>query len=139
MKYELRVASRIENIEKINDFVNEKLDQIKCPMKIKMQINIAIDEIFGNIAYYAYSPKVGQATIQMEINQNPLSVILTFIDSGIPFNPLQKESPDIKLSVEDRKIGGLGIHIVKKSMDKLSYQYKDNKNILTISKIINFD
>lgn len=139
MKYELRVASCIENIEMVNDFVNEKLEEINCPMKTMMQINIAIDEIFGNIAHYAYYPKVGQATIQMEIDQNPLSVNLTFIDSGVPFNPLLKESPNTKLSVEDRKVGGLGIYIVKKSMDKLSYQYKDKKNILTISKRIEID
>lgn len=136
MIYELTVDSQLESLNTVTEFVNEKLEMINCPIKVMMQIDVAIDELFGNIAHYAYYPEIGQVTVQIEIQENPMNVDITFIDSGTPFNPLLKETPNINLSVEERKIGGLGIHIVKKSMDNLYYQYKNGQNILTISKKI---
>ncbi len=133
---ELHIEATIENIEAVTDFVNRQLEALDCPMKAQMQIDIAIDELFGNIAHYAYSPEVGKATVRVEVAEDPLSVIVTFIDNGVPYDPLKKADPDITLSAEDREIGGLGIFMVKKSMDDVHYEYKDGQNILTIKKHI---
>ena len=131
---ELTVEAKIENIEAVTDFVNEQLEALDCPMKAQMQIAIAIDELFGNIAHYAYNPEIGQATVRVEVVEEPLSVVITFIDNGVPYDPLAKADPDTTLSAEERDIGGLGIYMVKKSMDDVTYEYKDGKNILKIKK-----
>jgi anti-sigma regulatory factor (Ser/Thr protein kinase) len=131
---ELNITATIENIETVTAFVNEQLEAYDCPMKAQMQIDIAIDELFGNIAHYAYNPEVGNATVRVEVVEDPLAVIITFIDNGIPYDPLAKEDPNIKLSAEERQIGGLGIYMVKKTMDDITYEYKDGKNILSIKK-----
>ena len=131
---ELTIAATVENIDVVTDFVNEQLEAVDCPMKVQMQIDIAIDELFGNIAHYAYTPNVGDATVRVEVNEEPLSVVITFMDKGVPYDPLAKEDPDVTLSAEERKIGGLGIYMVKKSMDDVTYEYKDGQNILAIRK-----
>ena len=131
---ELTVAATVENIETVTDFVNEQLEALDCPMKAQMQIDIAIDELFGNIAHYAYNPEIGKATVRVEVIEKPLSVTVTFIDNGVPYDPLAKADPDTTLSVEERDIGGLGIYMVKKSMDEITYEYKDGQNILAIKK-----
>ena len=133
---ELTIAATVENIETVTEFVNAQLELLDCPIKAQMQIDIAIDELFGNIAHYAYNPEVGNATVRVEVSEDPLAVIVTFIDNGIPYDPLRKDDPDITLSAEEREIGGLGIYLVKKSMDEISYEYKNGQNILTIKKRI---
>ncbi len=133
---ELTIDAAVENIEKVTAFVNEQLELLNCPIKAQMQIDIAIDELFGNIAHYAYNPEVGPATVRVDVLQEPLSVIVTFIDNGVAYDPLAKEEPDVSLSAEEREIGGLGIYMVKKSMDEISYEYKDGQNILRIKKEI---
>lgn len=133
---ELTIDATVENIETVTEFVNEQLEALECPMKAQMQIDIAIDELFSNIAYYAYNPEIGPATVRVEVVENPVSVLITFIDNGVPYDPLKEQDPDITLSAEDRKIGGLGIYMVKKSMDNVSYEYKDGQNILTIKKTL---
>ena len=130
----MTIAATVENIGAVTDFVNEQLEALDCPIKARMQIDIAIDELFGNIAHYAYHPKIGDATVRVEVIQEPLSVVVTFIDQGVPFDPLKKEDPDTGLSAEERDIGGLGIFMVKKSMDEISYVHRDGKNILSIRK-----
>ena len=131
---ELTVVATVENIETVTDFVNEQLEALDCPMKAQMQIDIAIDELFGNIAHYAYNPEVGSATVRVEVIEDPLAVTITFIDNGVPYDPLAKADPDTTLSAEERDIGGLGIYMVKKSMDDIIYEYKDGQNILKIKK-----
>ena len=133
---ELTLAATVENLEKVTDFVNAQLEALDCPMKAQIQIDVAIDEIFSNIAHYAYQPEIGQATVRVEITENPLAAVITFIDNGIPYDPLAKADPDLTLSAEERQIGGLGIYMVKKSMDAISYQYKDGQNILTVKKLL---
>ncbi len=133
---ELTVDAAVENIEVVTDFVNEELEKLDCPVKARRQIDVAIDELFGNIARYAYSPDVGKATVRFSVEENPLEVTITFIDNGIPFNPLEKSNPDTHLSAEERPIGGLGIFLVKKSMDMVEYEYKNGQNILKIKKNI---
>ena len=131
---ELTINATVENIETVTAFVDEQLETLGCPVKAQMQIDIAIDELFGNIAHYAYRPGVGPATVRVEVVQDPLAVVITFIDQGVPYDPLAKEDPDVTLSAEEREIGGLGIYMVKKTMDAISYEYKDGKNILTLKK-----
>ncbi len=131
---ELSLDAVVENIGIVTDFVGEQLEQYDCPPKAQMQIDIAIDELFSNIAHYAYKPDVGPATVRVEVLEDPLSVVITFIDHGKPYDPLSKEDPDVTLSAEEREIGGLGIYMVKKSMDEIAYEYKDGQNILRIKK-----
>lgn len=133
---EITVDAQIENLEIVTDFVEEFLDSQGCPMKVKIQINIALDEIFSNISYYAYQDGVGKATLKLEIQNKPKAVCITFLDAGVPYNPLAKADPDITLSVEERKIGGLGIYMVKKNMDEVNYVYSEGKNILSLKKYI---
>lgn len=131
---EITVPATIENVEKVTDFVNAELDKLACPSKAKAEIDIAIDELFSNIANYAYNPEIGKATVKFEVQNNPQAVVITFMDNGKPFDPLLREDPNIKLAAEDRDIGGLGIFMVKKTMDSVEYEYKDNHNILKIKK-----
>lgn len=131
---ELKVAAKVENIELVTDFVNELLESADCPMKAQMQIDIAIDELFSNIALYAYASGEGKVTVRAEVQSGLVSI--SFIDEGIPYDPLSAKTPDTSLPAEEREIGGLGIHIVKKTMDDLRYEYKDGRNILTVVKKI---
>ncbi len=133
---EMTLPAVVENIAQVTDFVNAQLEEIGCPMKAQVQIDIAIDELFGNIAQYAYNPETGPATVRVEVSDAPISVTITFMDHGVPYDPLQKEDPDITLSAEERGSGGLGIFMVKKTMDEITYEYKDGQNILRIRKDI---
>jgi anti-sigma regulatory factor (Ser/Thr protein kinase) len=133
---ELTIEASLENMETVTAFVDEQLESLGCPMKAQMQIDIAIDELFGNIVHYAYNPEVGPATVRVEVQQEPLAVVITFIDHGVPYDPLAKDDPDTTLSAEERQIGGLGIYMVKRSMDEIAYEYKNGQNILTIKKAL---
>ena len=103
-------------------------------MKTQMQIDVAVEEIFVNIASYAYAPLTGIAKIRVEITEDPATAVITFIDRGIPYDPLAKKDPDIHASVDDRSIGGLGIFMTKKMMDEVKYEYRDGENILILKK-----
>ena len=131
---EITIEAKVENLNQVLAFLDEELEMHDCPMKVAMQMDIAVEELFVNIAYYAYNPDVGMATIQIDFSDTPKQVSVTFIDSGIPYDPVAKEDPDVTLSAEERKIGGLGIYMVKKSMDAMEYERRDEKNILTIRK-----
>ena len=131
---ELTITAVIENIPAVTDFVTEQLESLNCPPKVLVQISIAIDELFSNIARYAYAPETGAATVQVEVIEQPLAVIVTFIDKGRPYDPLANADPDITLSADERIPGGLGIYVVKKSMDSIAYEYKNGQNILKIIK-----
>lgn len=133
---EITLDATVENLETVTDFVNAELERIGCPMKSMMQIDVVIDELFSNIAHYAYHPDVGSATVTVDIKEDPVSVIITFMDNGKPFDPLQSDDPDTTLSAQERKIGGLGIFLVKKTMDDVVYEFKDGQNILTIKKTV---
>jgi len=133
---ELTLAATVENIPVVTDFVNEQLEALNCPIKAQTQIDIAIDELFGNIAHYAYPSAAGEATVRLEVPADSHAVQITFIDKGVPFDPLKNEDPNTGLPAEERELGGLGIFMVKKSMDKVSYAYRDGKNMLTIQKAL---
>ena len=123
-----------EVLDDVMAFVEEELDKADCPMKISMQITVAVEEIFVNIAHYAYPD--GQGGMKLAVSNDDGIVTLCFTDSGIPFDPLAKADPDITLSAEERGIGGLGIYMVKKSMDEVRYERRDGQNIFAISKKI---
>ena len=131
---ELTIEATPENVDKVIEFIDGMLEEYGCGVKEQMAIDVAVDELFSNIAHYAYNPDTGYATVLVDVKNDPLAVEITFIDHGVPYDPLAKADPDTTLSVEDRQIGGLGIFIVKKSMDAVNYEYKDGKNILTIKK-----
>ncbi len=133
---EITIKAKIENLNEVLAFVDGQLEELGCPIKAQMQIDIAVEEIFVNIASYAYTPGVGNAVVRFESSQDPASVTITFIDSGVPYDPVQKDDPDVTLSAEERGIGGLGIYMAKKAVDDMKYVYRDGQNILSISKSI---
>ena len=131
---ELRVNATIENLEQVIAFLDEHLEAMDCPMKAQMQLDVAVEEIYVNIAHYAYGEGSGDAIIRLE--QQNGDVVITFCDCGVPFNPLEWGDVDVEATAESEQIGGLGIYMVKKSMDDVSYAYENGQNILTIRKSI---
>ena len=151
LKKNLRILAVVENLAQVLATVDAQLDAERCPMRTRMQIDIAVEELFVNIANYAYKPDTGDADILIEtMNTCPIPASeqegmsekelqgkwlrVTMSDSGTPFNPLKKDDPDVTLSAQERRIGGLGIFMVKKSMDHMYYEYKDGKNHISIIK-----
>jgi len=143
---EITVEAKLENLDKVQDFISNELKSVAGdPVKLQTQISLAAEEIFVNIARYAYgknvsakgSPseqplsEIGAVTVRVAVGKD---IIIEFEDSGKPFNPLEISDPNISLSIEERRIGGLGIFLVKKLMDDIKYRYKDNKNILILIK-----
>ena len=132
----ITVPAEAAALEMVNAFIQEKLESINCPKRAKMQMMLAVEEIFVNISSYAYHPEVGQAEVGVDIDGDPPTVTIRFLDQGRPFNPLEKPDADITLSAQEREIGGLGILLVKKIMDQVDYAYENGKNILIIKKEI---
>lgn len=129
---ELNIPATVENLDTVMRFVEEHLEEYGCPMRAQMQVALAVEEIYVNIAHYAYNPEIGPAVIQVEVHENPLEVVITFMDNGRPYDPLVKEDPDITLSAEERNIGGLGIFMVKQTMDDVHYEYTEGRNVPVI-------
>ena len=150
-KKNLKILAVVDNLAQVLENDDAQLETENCPMKIQMQVDIAVEELFVNIANYAYTPDTGDADILIEtLNTCPIPeeyrkglsekdlkgkwLRITLSDSGVPFDPLQKDDPDISLSAQERRVGGLGIFMVKKSMDHMYYEYKDGKNHISIIK-----
>ncbi len=133
---ELKIEAKTEKLREVLAFLDEELEALDCDMKTMFALDLSVEEIFVNIASYAYEGNEGEAEISLDFSEadNMLSII--FKDSGIPYDPLAKEDPDVTLDLEDRKIGGLGIFMVKKNVDEISYENRDGKNILTLRKKI---
>lgn len=127
---EFEVSASIESLHRIDDFIRSKLEVAGCPMKTLMKIEIIVDEICGNIVRYSGASFIRVSFCKDEDN----TVTLTFTDDGKPYDPLSAKEPDISASFDDRPIGGLGVFIVRNIMDKLSYQNKNGRNILTAKK-----
>ena len=134
---ELKLTASIANIPQVTGFVEGELEALGCPMKTQMQIDVAVDEVFTNIASYAYGPGQGDATVRFEADKEKGMVSITFMDTGHPFNPLKQKDPDVTAPADKRPIGGLGIFLVKKTMDQVEYKYEDGMNKLTIRKKLN--
>ena len=130
----LRIAADINKLPDVQAFVGGLLEENDCSMKAQMQIDIALEELFVNIAHYAYPDSQGEAEIRVGFADKYVEI--TLVDSGIPYDPLAKPDPDVTLSAEERQIGGLGIFMSKKLMDSVEYEYTDSKNILTVKKKI---
>ena len=130
------LTAELSRVDEVTDFINAELEAHDVPMKTIMQIDIAVEEIFVNIAHYAYHPEVGTAAVTVAVLDAPPCVEIRLTDRGKPYDPLQREDPDVTLGVEDRQIGGLGVYMVKKSMDEVTYTYQDGQNILTIRKLL---
>ena len=132
---ELNLEATVGNLSRVLEFITAELEAADCPMKTQMQIELAAEEIFVNIAKYAYKDGVGTAEVQVDITDDPRGVEITFADRGVPYDPLAKEDPDVTLSAEERGIGGLGIFMTKKIMDRETYRYEDGQNVLTLLKL----
>ena len=128
---ELYIEANVENIDAVLDFISEYTKD--CVPKVRNQIEIAVDEIFSNIARYAYSPEVGFAMVRVAVGDD---ITIEFEDSGMIYDPFSKEDPELAPTAAERKIGGLGVFLVKNIMDSAEYEHKDGKNVLTIKKSI---
>ena len=126
----LRIAAKRELVDEVTEFVDGLLEAHSCSPMAQSQIDVAVDELFINIASYAYGGETGEAVIEVEFPDGFAEI--TFRDWGVPYNPLDRSDPDVTLSVEDRQIGGLGVYMVKKRMDSVTYRYEDGQNVLTI-------
>ena len=132
----LTVKAQENNLYQVLDFVDGELESAGCSAKSRLQIDVAVEELFINIARYAYAPETGDAAVAIDIQGEPPAAEITLSDSGMPFDPFSKEDPDISLSAEKRPVGGLGVLMVKKTMDEVHYEYSDGLNITTIRKLI---
>ncbi|MBQ9564367.1 MAG: SpoIIE family protein phosphatase [Synergistaceae bacterium] len=136
--WELTVEARTANLPQVFAFLRRYLEEHGCPPRAQGQIKLAVEEIFVNIANYAYTlpgtgaPDTGPATIRLEIEDD--TAIITFMDSGVPYDPLSAAEPDLSLPALERPIGGLGIHMVRNSMDSVEYEHRDGQNVLTMRK-----
>ena len=128
--------AKIEALSDVLGFVDQTLESYECPMKIQTAICVAIEEIFVNVAHYAYGDGEGDMTLGIGFDAETREITFKMTDKGIPFDPLKKPDPDITLSAEDREIGGLGIFITKKTMNTVTYAYENGENTLTMIKKI---
>lgn len=131
---ERKFNASIDELDNVLSFIDNEIKDIK-DSKLLIKFNLVVEEVFVNIVSYAYDDTNTNNTVTISINDSDDKTIITFIDSGKHFNPLIKDDPDLSLNVDERPVGGLGIYLVKKMMDNVEYEYKDNKNILTIEKI----
>jgi anti-sigma regulatory factor (Ser/Thr protein kinase) len=126
----------VEALSDVLGFVDQTLEGYECPMKIQTAICVAIEEVFVNVAHYAYKDGEGDMTLGISFDAESREITFRMRDKGTPFDPLKKPDPDITLSAEEREIGGLGIFITKKTMDTVSYAYENGENVLTMIKKI---
>ena len=132
----LTVEAKTECLAEVLAFVDGELEEAGCPMKAQMQLDVAVEELFVNIAHYAYVPGEGSAEIAVAVGEIPGTAEVRFTDCGVPFDPTKRDDPDVTLSAEERGIGGLGIFLVRKNTDEMLYEYRDGQNITTIRKKI---
>lgn len=134
---ELKVEATIENLAKVFTFLQEALEKSDVPPKVKRQIKLCVEEVYMNITHYAYNPETGIATIGVDMvgeSDGQQKVVISFSDEGKPYDPLAKQDPDLELGLDERPIGGLGIYLVKTTMDNVAYEHKDGQNVLTLEK-----
>ena len=133
---ELTLPARAESVPPLLDFIAKQLGKVTNNSNITNLTLVSCEEVFANILQYAYPDSRGTATVHFEINSDPKSITITFIDKGTPYNPLLNAAPDLDLPPDERDAGGLGIFIIKQSMDHVEYQFVDGKNVLTLTKNI---
>ena len=134
MMESLTLPAKVEFLDEINSFIEKQLEPWDCAPKTLFQLRLAVEEVFVNIASYAYAPRDGDAEVCCEVLESPLRVVIRFLDRGVPFDPLAGEDADTSEEALMGRVGGLGILLVKNTMDDVQYAYEDGKNILTITK-----
>ena len=122
-----------KEVPRLSAFVDEVCEALGFTAAVTMQLNLALEEAVVNVMEYAY-PEGKSGSVLVEAEKSPDQIVFTINDSGTPFDPTAQTEPDITLSVEERPIGGLGIHLVRQIMDDIHYERKDDKNILTLIK-----
>jgi len=130
----ITVPAYKENLADVLEFIRSKMQAFPHQESSLLQLELSVEEAYVNIASYAYPEEPGEVTVGLKIDENPLVVTVELIDTGIQFNPLEKEDPNISLGIDDKKPGGLGILLIKHNVDQVHYQYLDGRNILTIQK-----
>ncbi len=130
----LTIPAERDRLDQVQAFIDQNLAGVEYSPEAQIQLQIAVEELFVNIASYAYAPGHGDAVIGCRVEEDPPSITVQLRDWGKPFDPLAKKDADVTLSAEDRDIGGLGIYMVKNSMDAVDYKREDGQNVLTIRK-----
>lgn len=130
----MKTMALMENLGQIQKFVDQQLQNAGCPEKTRIQVEMAVEEIYVNIVEYAYVPETGEVEICCDLSREPLQLVIEFRDGGKPFDPLAHPEANIGASAEAREIGGLGIFMTRKLMDEAEYRYENGKNILTLKK-----
>lgn len=130
------LPAEISNIRTFIDLIDSVMGDKEVPLRITTQVDVALDEILSNICNYAYTGVRGDMSMGYAFVDDPAALVLRFTDRGVEYNPLEKADPDITLSFDEREIGGLGIFLVKNTMDEVTYKYEDGCNILTLYKLI---
>ncbi len=129
---ELKLQASDDTIDDVQAAATKLMDEIGCSDSFKVSVLIVIEEIFVNIAHYAYGGEPGDAVVELEAGSKCFRAV--FKDHGIPYNPLEKDDPDITLSAAEREIGGLGVFMVKEMSDRVTYEFSNGWNILTVEK-----
>lgn len=131
---ELKTEALKENLKSVMSFVDEYLEGMDCPIKTQMQIDLCVEEMFINVASYAYGDQTGDVILRLEREEDPAGISIELVDEGMPYDPLAKADPDVTESADKRQIGGLGIFLVKKNMDHISYKRDGDHNIFRMTK-----
>lgn len=134
---ELKIEATIDNLAQVFRFLADSMESCNVDPKVKRQIKLCVEELFVNIAHYAYDPDVGMAKISIDTvtdEKGTPRMIISFSDKGRPYDPLSAPEPDIEAELDDRRIGGLGVFLVKSAMDSVEYEHRDGQNITTIEK-----
>ena len=131
-----KMPATLENLQAATEFINNELNAAGFPDKARRQVDIVVDEMFANISSYAYKPETGDITIDFNLEDEGRTAVISFKDQGTPFDPLAEPDPDTTLPADQREIGGLGILLIKKTMDYVSYRRENDTNILTVKKRI---
>ncbi len=129
----ITLTNKIDELTRISTFLEETAEQWELPMALGMSLNLVLEEAFTNVVQYAYTDNE-QHNIELLMEKSDNELIITIIDDGQPYDPTKKEDPDINLAAFDRPIGGLGIFIIKKTMDEVAYERKNDKNHFTMMK-----
>ena len=132
----ITVPAELKQAVPVAAMVDRIMTQLNCSGRTKLKIAVVVDEIFSNIVHYAYKNREGTITVEAEAEEDPPCLVITFIDQGMPFDPLAVRDPEMTGTAKKRAVGGLGLYIVKKTMDGVSYENKNGSNILTIRKYV---
>ena len=133
---EIVLDADIQNLARLNDWLDAFMALAAISSRERSQLEVAVEEIFVNIASYAYAPQTGQVVVAGKVTEDPAAIELIFMDAGRPFDPLARDDPATDVDLKDREIGGWGIFLVKKIMDEVSYRREDGKNILALRKTL---